>query len=140
MQDPRSASLALVGLILVFLVVFAPRRGVRGGRDDTLAMLANVDLVIEEAGAVRTLRAPVPILIGRARNATLVLADGQVSRLHARIDASGDVLEIRDLGSRNGTLVNARPIEGPTPLAAGDEIELGMTRIVYRGVRAAGVA
>ena len=134
--DPRLASLELVGAVAAFLLVFAPWRGARGGRDDTLAMLAGVDLVVEESGTVRTVRAPLPISIGRAPTASLVVADPQVSRLHARIDAAGDALEIRDLGSRNGTFVNAQPIDGPTPLVAGDEIALGMTRIVYRGILA----
>jgi pSer/pThr/pTyr-binding forkhead associated (FHA) protein len=134
--DPRLASVELLAAVALFLLVFAPWRGARAGRDDTLAMLANVDLVIEDSGTVRTIRAPLPISIGRAPTATVVVADPQVSRLHARIDAAGDVLEIRDLGSRNGTFVNAQPIDGPTALVAGDEIALGMTRVVFRGVLA----
>jgi pSer/pThr/pTyr-binding forkhead associated (FHA) protein len=57
-----------------------------------------------------------------------------VSRAHARIDLSDGVLCVRDLDSRNGTLVNARPIDGPTDLHPGDEIDIGTTRIVYGGV------
>jgi pSer/pThr/pTyr-binding forkhead associated (FHA) protein len=57
-----------------------------------------------------------------------------VSRLHARIDRIDGILSIRDLDSRNGTLVNARPIERAAALSNGDEIDIGTTRITFCGV------
>ncbi|MBC5801198.1 MAG: FHA domain-containing protein [Candidatus Eremiobacteraeota bacterium] len=93
-----------------------------------------VVLRVEEEGRTRTVRASLPITIGRAPTATLVISDAQVSRLHARIDLSDGVPSVRDLDSRNGTLVNARPIEGLWVLRDGDEIDVGLTRIVYCGV------
>jgi pSer/pThr/pTyr-binding forkhead associated (FHA) protein len=54
--------------------------------------------------------------------------------LHARIDFIDDTLAIRDLNSRNGTLVNARPIDAPVALREGDEIDIGTTRIVFCGL------
>jgi pSer/pThr/pTyr-binding forkhead associated (FHA) protein len=50
--------------------------------------------------------------------------------MHARIELHDGTLSVRDLGSRNGTLVNARPISAPTPLQPGDEIDVGPARIV----------
>jgi pSer/pThr/pTyr-binding forkhead associated (FHA) protein len=57
-----------------------------------------------------------------------------VSRLHARIDLTDGNLSIRDLDSRNGTLLNARPLDGTALLQDGDEIDVGTTRIVFCGV------
>lgn len=125
-------SLGVVGALALFVVLAIPRR--TNARSDEIAAMQAVVLRVEEDGGTRTVRAPAPITIGRAPTATLVVPDAQVSRLHARIDLSQGVLSVRDLGSRNGTLVNARPIEGSVALAVGDEIDIGFTRIVYRGV------
>jgi pSer/pThr/pTyr-binding forkhead associated (FHA) protein len=131
--DPRLASLVVVAAVAAFVVAAQPRR--RTQADDTVAMLASVELRVEEPSGTRTIRAPIPIFIGRAPNATLVLNDALVSRLHARIDVWDGELSVRDLGSRNGTWLNAYPLEGPVPLAPGDELEVGATRIVFEGLR-----
>ncbi len=133
LPDLRLDSLALVGVTGLLLLAALPRGRRRRQRDDAVTMQAAV-LSVEEDGGTRTVRASLPITIGRAPTATLVIADAQVSRLHARIDLSDGVLGVRDLDSRNGTLVNARPIEGWCPLVNGDEIDVGLTRIVLRGV------
>jgi len=130
--DPRLASLTVVTLTAMFLLAALPRG--RRRREDAMTAMQAVVLRVEEDGRTRTVRAPVPITIGRAPSATLIVPDAQVSRLHARIDLQGDVLSVRDLDSRNGTLVNARPIEGPLALEDGDEIDVGTTRITFCGV------
>ena len=132
MIDLRLGTVEIVGLTAVFLALAMPRT--RRRRDDAMTAMQAVILRLDEEGRTRTLRAPVPITIGRAPGATLVIADARVSRLHARIDLSDGILSVRDLDSRNGTLVNARPIESPVPLAQGDEIDIGTTRIVFCGV------
>jgi pSer/pThr/pTyr-binding forkhead associated (FHA) protein len=133
-RDPHVASLEVLGACVLFLAVAAAtaRRGAR--REDAMTAMQAVVLRVEEDGRTRTVRAPVPITIGRAPSATLVVPDAQVSRLHARIDLSDGLLSVRDLDSRNGTLVNARPIDGPVGLHDGDEIDVGTTRIVFCGV------
>jgi pSer/pThr/pTyr-binding forkhead associated (FHA) protein len=134
MPDPHVASLAVVGASALFLLMvwlFPPRRA---RREDAMTGMQAVVLRVEEDGRTRTVRAPVPITIGRAPSATLVVPDAQVSRLHARIDLSDGLLSVRDLDSRNGTLVNARPIDSPVGLVDGDEIDVGTTRIVFCGV------
>jgi pSer/pThr/pTyr-binding forkhead associated (FHA) protein len=120
---------AVAGL---FAVLAIPRG--RRLRDDAMVSMQAVVLRVEQDHRTRTVRAPVPITIGRAPSATLVVPDAQVSRLHARIDLLDGVLSVRDLDSRNGTLVNARPIERPVALQDGDEIDVGTTRIVFCGV------
>ncbi len=133
LSDPRQASLAVVGAAALFLLAALPRRR-RRSRDDELDAMQAVVLRVEEEGRTRTVRASLPITIGRAPTATLVISDAQVSRLHARIDLSDGLPTLRDLDSRNGTLLNARPIDGLRALRDGDEIDVGLTRIVYCGV------
>jgi pSer/pThr/pTyr-binding forkhead associated (FHA) protein len=134
--DRHVQSLELVGICALVLVAvsFVPRR--RARREDAMTAMQAVVLRVEEDGRTRMVRSPVPITIGRAPTATLVVPDAQVSRLHARIDLSEGLLSVRDLDSRNGTFVNARPIEGPVGLQDGDEIDVGTTRIVFCGVGA----
>ncbi len=130
--DARLASLEVVAASSLFLLLALPRR--RRQREDAMTAMQAVVLRVEEDARTRTVRVPPPITIGRAPSATLVIPDAQVSRLHARIDLTDGALSIRDLDSRNGTLVNARPIDEPVPLHDGDEIDIGTTRIVFCGV------
>jgi pSer/pThr/pTyr-binding forkhead associated (FHA) protein len=131
---PRVASLEVVLLAGLFLLASVPRGSSRRLRDDAMTSLQAVVLRVEEKDRTRTVRAPVPITIGRSPSATLTISDARVSRLHARIDLTDGTLSIRDLDSRNGTLVNARPIDGPVALRDGDEIDIGTSRIVFSGV------
>ncbi len=130
----RVASLEVVLLAGLFLLAVVPRGSSRRLRDDAMTSLQAVVLRVEEKDRTRTVRAPVPITIGRAPSASLTISDARVSRLHARIDLTDGTLSIRDLDSRNGTLVNARPIDGPVALRDGDEIDIGTSRIVFGGV------
>jgi hypothetical protein len=61
---------------------------------------------------------------GRSLDADLVLADDTVSRKHARIYSARGTLWLRDLGSRNGTLVNGRSVAHHR-LRPGDRITIG---------------
>src|SRR6185369_12829525 len=45
--------------------------------------------------------------------------------MHARVRRVGDLIEVEDLGSRNGTRVNGDKIDGPRKLAGGDEVAVG---------------
>jgi pSer/pThr/pTyr-binding forkhead associated (FHA) protein len=66
------------------------------------------------------------VIVGReAQSAKFVIEDPAVSRRHARISRQGDTYLIEDLGSTNGTFINAERVMGRVPLTAGDLIELG---------------
>jgi transcriptional regulator with PAS, ATPase and Fis domain len=70
----------------------------------------------------------------------LVLSDGTVSSLHARIQRASDgsdLYVIQDLGSTNGTFVDGRRILGPTPLSNGTVLFLGSHVLVFRPVTTA---
>ncbi len=65
------------------------------------------------------------IVVGRSASCDLVL-DGQlVSRRHARLLIGAEQASVSDLGSRNGVLVNGKPINGETPLGIGDRVSIG---------------
>jgi len=60
----------------------------------------------------------------------LVLRDSCVSRRHARIRFENGRWLINDLGSTHGTWLNKRRIHERTPLAVGDQLQIGRVRIV----------
>ena len=65
-----------------------------------------------------------PFRIGRHPDQELVLDSNSVSGHHAELRAAGDGLEIADLGSTNGTLLNGKPLTGARPLREGDIVQL----------------
>ncbi|HEB53185.1 MAG TPA: FHA domain-containing protein [bacterium] len=70
-------------------------------------------------------------VLGRVAGCDVVLEDGKASRKHARLIVEAGVVEIEDLQSSNGTLLNGKPILRRM-LRDGDRIQIGKTVIVYR--------
>src|SRR5262249_52740913 len=71
-------------------------------------------------GAVKT--------IGRATNADLILDAAMVSRVHCRLEASAETLEVVDLDSTNGTYVNGARILR-AHLIPGDKLRVGRVEL-----------
>jgi type III secretion system YscD/HrpQ family protein len=66
--------------------------------------------------------------LGKDSSSDIVFQDMSVSRTHAQIDVSSDgVIEIQDLGSKNGTLVNGVPVLEKQKITPQDLIALGTT-------------
>ena len=63
--------------------------------------------------------------IGRGETCHLRPASEQVSREHAEFSITADTVSVRDLGSRNGTLVNGKPITEVVTLKKGDLVQVG---------------
>ncbi|MBC7291144.1 MAG: FHA domain-containing protein [Actinotalea sp.] len=69
------------------------------------------------------------ILIGRAPSCTLVLDDDYSSSRHARVYPEGGQWFVEDLGSTNGTYVDRRRVDGPTPVRPGIQIRVGQSTL-----------
>ncbi len=62
-------------------------------------------------GAPRCVRVDRPLTIGRDSSCTFAIDDIAASREHAEVRLRSEGLLVRDLGSRNGTYVDGKPIE-----------------------------
>jgi transcriptional regulator of acetoin/glycerol metabolism len=51
-----------------------------------------------------------PLTVGRGEDCDIALADASASRVHARLVPTSEGVEVVDLGSRNGTFVDGRPV------------------------------
>jgi pSer/pThr/pTyr-binding forkhead associated (FHA) protein len=71
-------------------------------------------------GAIKT--------VGRAPRADFILDVALVSRLHCRLTAAADNLEVVDLESTNGTFVNDKRI-GKAQLKSGDRLRIGRVEL-----------
>ncbi len=66
-----------------------------------------------------------PFNIGRDESCELALESKDVSRYHAQLNVSGDMLWIRDSGSTNGTFINGKQIADSEALTHGDILHIG---------------
>ncbi len=64
-------------------------------------------------------------LIGRSPECHLCAGSTSISRQHCAITRDGTKVTIKDLGSRNGTLLNGEKITGEVELKSGDDIAIG---------------
>jgi len=87
-------------------------------------------VVVAGPSAGRLIRVDARMTLGRAPDAEVRLDEDGVSRRHAAISSQPDgTVEIRDLGSTNGTLVNDEPIDRRV-LRDGDRVIIGHTAIL----------
>lgn len=82
---------------------------------------------VEGPEAGRQIEVDRELVFGRDASADIVLADGQVSRRHARVRSEAGGLTIEDLESSNGTFINGNEVHGPAKAVVGDELQLGVT-------------
>ena len=73
------------------------------------------------AGSVKT--------IGRSTGAEFMVDAALVSRLHCRLTATRDSLQVKDLDSTNGTFVNGRRVE-TAELKDGDRLGVGRLELI----------
>ncbi|QGJ71661.1 Sigma-54-dependent Fis family transcriptional regulator [Planctomycetales bacterium 10988] len=71
------------------------------------------------------------VSIGRSATNQIVLKDDRCSRYHAEIFRSEGNWMVRDLDSRNGTIVNRIPLAEPHALAPGDVIKIGRWHLAF---------
>ncbi len=71
------------------------------------------------------------VIIGRLSSSDLQLEDGRVSRMHAKVTVDNGVFVLEDLGSRGGTRVNGKKLDGQIHLSSGDRIQLGRVKMRF---------
>jgi hypothetical protein len=70
------------------------------------------------------------VVVGRSRDADIVLADPNVSRRHAELRREESGWHVVDLGSTNGIKVNGRRVD-QAALGSGDQITIGVTDLTF---------
>ena len=68
------------------------------------------------------------IMIGRDDSCDLIIPSRQVSRYHARLNISGDGVQLEDLASKNGTHINGQAVTEPLILQDGDIIQIALAQ------------
>jgi pSer/pThr/pTyr-binding forkhead associated (FHA) protein len=84
--------------------------------------------ILESSEATFRLKPGAVKTVGRAPRADFILDVALVSRLHCRLTAAADKLEVVDLKSTNGTFVNDERVE-KAQLAAGDRLRVGRVEL-----------
>ena len=73
-----------------------------------------------------------PVIVGRSPGSDIVIGAEYVSSRHARFVLMGQNLFVEDLGSKNGTAVNGRPVHDPVALRNKDLVTIGDVDIRVR--------
>jgi Nif-specific regulatory protein len=71
------------------------------------------------------------VTVGRAPTNQIVVKDERCSRNHVEVFLSSGQWTLRDLESRNGTMVGSEIVRGDWPLKPGDIIRIGHTQLVF---------
>lgn len=104
----------------------------KGPAEKLFSMIAY--LVVREGNKWRDVYRLTPgqvMSVGRASTNRIVLHDEVCSRNHCEILQHGTSWILRDLGSRNGTLVNGAKAEGDVPLEPGHLIQIGSCDLAF---------
>lgn len=102
--------------------------------DKPAARPAGVPCLIQEDGEKQFYLENLPLTVGKLKGkVSVVLEDRSVSRMHARFEYAEDGISVRDLNSRNGTLVNGRKLlpDETVRLTKGDRVQFGRERFRY---------
>ena len=125
--------IVLVALLYIFLfAVMKTGVGlVRGQRRDSAIWTIDVD---KGPRGIRGIHVDMlgPVIVGRSPGADIVIGAGYVSGRHARFQLMGQNLFVEDLGSKNGTAVNGRPVHDPVALRNKDLVTIGDVDIRVR--------
>lgn len=134
--------IALVVLlyVVIFQVVAVARRDLRraskmpAAADDGQPVVGH--LIVIDSGSTRLVPGArlgiEPITtIGRAPTNTIVLESTFVSTEHTRVLYRDKSLWVEDLGSRNGTLVDGKPVTQPVAVLPGTLLQVGDVRFKF---------
>ncbi len=103
------------------------------------ARVTGVLLVPREGSQPQAIPVDRELTIGRELDCDVVLTSGTVSRHHARVWPDGRRFGVQDLGSRNGTSLNGRPVLSASEIQDGDRLTVGDVDLQFRLVGDAAV-
>ncbi|HET7458683.1 MAG TPA: FHA domain-containing protein, partial [Gemmatimonadaceae bacterium] len=86
-------------------------------------------LVASDGNQTFELPMGMPLVLGRALNSDIPVFDPTISRRHAEVKSDATGVDVRDLGSSNGTFLNGSKV-AQARLSAGDVIGFG--RVTFR--------
>jgi Nif-specific regulatory protein len=107
-------------------------RGLRSDRGRFVSELAY--LVIREGSKWSDVFRLIPgqvVTVGRAPTNQIVIKDERCSRMHLEIFFSAGQWTLRDLDSRNGTVIGNQLVKGDWNLAPGDVVRIGHSQLVF---------
>jgi pSer/pThr/pTyr-binding forkhead associated (FHA) protein len=70
------------------------------------------------------------MIIGRKPECNIQLDEKMVSGQHAEITINADEIQLKDLGSTNGTMVNGQEVT-KTALKTGDQVTIGNYKLIF---------
>jgi len=115
----------------LYFVVRALVRDLRAAAREPMRELGRLIVVASPAGEPAvgaTFALDAITSLGRDVNNSIVLDDDFASATHASLTYRGRAWYVEDLGSTNGTFVNGSRVDGLSPIAFGDEVQLGQVR------------
>ena len=91
---------------------------------------AELPVLIGQAGPLNGQRWVIGqvLMMGREPGCDIVIPDRQVSRYHARLTPGPEGVLLEDLGSKNGTYVNANLISDPQMLQDSDLLQIALVQ------------
>jgi len=112
----------------------------QAARDVSMAAAAVLEIRRGPDAGQRFVLDPGAVLVlGRDSRCDIALANVTVSRRHAEIRPHPQGFEVADVGSLNGTYRNGQPVDTAV-LCHGDELAIGVFRLVYRDGEGTGSA
>ena len=138
-MDPAVVAIWVVRLIFLamlyaflWMVVRALVRDLRAAAREPTTELGRLVVVASPSGEPppgATFALDAITSLGRDVNNSIVLDDEFASATHAALTYRGRAWYVEDLGSTNGTYLNGSRVDALSPLAFGDEIQLGQVRL-----------
>jgi DNA-binding winged helix-turn-helix (wHTH) protein len=92
--------------------------------------LEEAPLLVAQSGPLKGQRWTLgkALLIGREATCDVVVPDRMVSRFHARVAPSPEGVYLEDLGSKNGTHCNGKPVTERVLLQDGDSVQIAIVQ------------
>jgi pSer/pThr/pTyr-binding forkhead associated (FHA) protein len=91
----------------------------------TAAVATRVTVVEGPNAGLSAALSSLPVTIGRAADANIVLSDDYVSNAHAQLVPRGKEWLITDTGSTNGTYIGDTKVTSPTVVPVGGRVRIG---------------